>query len=507
METKAKMRLSPSSVARLGIIMIFAVYPLLMINKYYNISDTKYSFFCLVSAACLALCLILLTLKTDFSDPASVVTRIRKQITVPDIAMLVFALVSVISCIGSDYFYAALSGGQGRQMGLVMYLSLSIAFFFISKFYILRNKDFYFLGIAFIIVVVFAVVQFVGYDPFGLIATLTSVRKSTFLSTIGNMNVYASYICVVAPLAMYFFCFESDKKKTLFWHIISCVGFFGLFTANSDSGYIGMALAIVIIFILSAKSESTFRRMWILILSFFIAAGIFKFLSVIYANTIHNITLLTRIATSKYAVMGGVVVSSTVIYVMKLYKPDAKFLKTVQKISVAAVIIAVLGVASLFIYFSFINTEISIGGLEGYLRFNENWGTGRGDLWTKAFKAFSQLPLNKKLFGAGEDTYALLLTDMLGYSEIRIGRSYYDNAHNEFIQHLLSVGIIGLASYLLLAIYAVKTAIKSDCLTKKAVLISILAFLCQSFINILQPITSPFIFVLIALTQCKTETE
>ena len=128
-------------------------------------------------------------------------------------------------------------------------------------------------------------------------------------------------------------------------------------------------------------------------------------------------------------------------------------------------------------------------------------------MWSKGLEAFSQLPLSKKLFGAGEDTYALLLTDKLGYSAIKIGRSYYDNAHNEFIQHLLSVGILGLASYLTLALYAIKTAIKSESFEKRALLLPILAFLSQSFFNILQPITSPFIFVLFALTQCKTKTE
>ena len=502
-----KEKLTPSSVARFGIIMIFAVYPLLMTNKYYNISDTKYTFFCMTSAVCLALCLILLTLRTDFSNSSVIIKKIRNQITLPDIAITALALISVISCIGSDYFYAALGGGQGRQMGLVMYLSLAIAFFFISKFYIVRNSDFYFLSFAFVFIVIFALVQFIGYDPFGLISTLTSVRKSTFLSTIGNMNVYASYVCIVAPLAMYLFCFESNKKKTVFWHIISCIGFIGLFTCNSDSGYIGMGVALVTLFILSTKNESTLKRMLILILSFFIVAGLFKFISAVYTNSIHNITLLTRIATSKYTVMGGVTVSSTLIYVMKLYKPNERFLITLRKISIGAVIAAIITALSLFVYFSFINTEIPLGKLESYLRFNKTWGTGRGDMWYKALEAFSQLPLSKKLFGAGEDTYALLLTDKLGYSAIKIGRSYYDNAHNEFIQHLLSVGILGLASYLTIAVYAIKTAIKSESFEKRALLLPILAFLSQSFFNILQPITSPFIFVLFALTQCKTKTE
>lgn len=504
MELNQKKKLSSSAVARLGIIMIFSVYPLLMTNKYYNLTDTKYTFFCFVSAICLALCLIISTVRTDFSDHKSLVERAKNKISPTDICILLFAFVSVFSCISSDYFIAALGGGQGRQMGLLMNLALTFAYFFISKFYILKNRDFFFLGIAFVGVIALALVQFLGFDPFGLVATLTSVRRTTFLSTIGNMNVYASYICIVAPLAMYLSCFETDKKRMIFWHIISCIGFLALLISNSDSGYIGIGVSFLMMFIISTKSAASFRRMWILILSFFITAGVFKIISVIFEDTMYCLSMTTKIAISKYVVMGGVIMSATIIYIMKLFNLTAKFLKAIRKISLIAVVSAIVIAALVIIYFSFINTEIPLGSLGTYLRFDKNWGTGRGDIWIKSFKVFSELPLSKKLIGAGEDTFALLLTDKLGYSQIKIENSYFDNAHSELIQYLLSIGIFGLASYLMLAFYAVRSAIKSDVIIRNALLIPITAFLIQSAFNILQPITSPFVFVLIALTQCKT---
>lgn len=504
MEKNQKKLLSSSVIARLGVILIFSVYPLLMTNKYYNLTDTKYTFFCVVSAICMALCLIVSTLKTDFTAPKAVYERIKSRISPPDICMFLFAFVSVFSCISSDYFIAALGGGQGRQMGLIMNLALTFAYFFISKFYIIRNKDFYYLGIAFVAVCVLAVVQFLGFDPFGLTATLTSVRKTTFLSTIGNMNVYASYICIVAPLAMYLSCFETDKKRTVFWHIISCAGFIALFTSNSDSGYIGIGVSFILIFIISTKTAESFKRIWILILSFFLMAGLFKILSFIFSDSMYCLAMSTKIATSEYVTAGGVIFSATIIFILKKIKPNDKFLKTVRKISFTAVISAIAAAALTIFYFTFINTEISLGGLGQYLRFDKNWGTDRGDIWIKSFKAFSELPLSKKLIGAGEDTFALVMTDMLGYSEIRIDNSYFDNAHSEIIQYLLSIGIFGLASYIMLAFYAVKSSFKSDSVIKNALLLPIIAFLIQSTVNILQPITSPFVFVLFALTQCES---
>lgn len=507
MELKQKTVAFPSLVARFGIILLFAVYPLLMTNKYHNITATKYVFFCVISAVCLAACLIGAIVKSDFSNPESKISQLKEKTKAEDVTLFIFALVSVASCLSSDYFIAALGGGQGRYMGLMMNLSLVFAYLFITKFYVIKEKDFLFMGFAFIAVITLALIQFLGYDPFGMIATLTSVRKTTFLSTIGNMNVYASYITIVAPLAMYMFCFTDDKKKAIFPYIFSCFGFIGLFTSNSDSGYIGIGVAFVLTFILSTKTDKSFKKMWALVMSFFLIAGLFKILSIIYKDTIYCFTLLTKISTSTYVITGGFLISATVLYIMKQYNPTPKVLKTIRTLSVAAVILAINAAIMLFIYCTFINKEISLGGLENYLRFDELWGTGRGDIWTKAFKAFGELPLRKKLIGAGEDTFALLLTDKLGYSQIKIGNSYYDNAHSELIQHLLSIGIIGLGSYLTLAFFAIKSAIKSNNTMQKALLLPLSAFLVQSTVNILQPITSPFIFVLFALAMCKTKSE
>lgn len=498
---------TPDLIAEIGLIILLGVQPIFMTNKYYNILSSKYVLFCLTSIFCLALCIIISVIKTDFSSPHTVINCIKERITAPDIVVILFAVVSTVSCLNSDYFLAALGGGQGRKMGLVMNLCITFAYFFIAKYYKIKPRTFYFVSISLIIVCSLAAVQFVGYDPFGLIATLTSVRRKTFLSLIGNINVYASYICLIAPFAMYMFCFTKDKIKSVFWCVISCFGFIGLFTANSDSGYIGMAAAFILLFLLSTKSEKSFMRIWILILAFFVAAGAFRFVTIAYQDTLHPVTFLTRIVISTPVVIGGFFVSSVIVYIMRLFNPNKSILRKIRLVFLSLIIaLGMLFVAS-FIYFSFIDTDSNLGSLENYLRFSENWGTGRGDIWLKAFKTFSELPLDKKLFGAGEDTFALVLSDYLGYSEIVNDNSYYDNAHNEFIHYLLTIGIFGVTLYIMLAFYAIKAAVKSENIIKNALLIPIVAFLFQSTVNILQPITSPLVYVLFALTQCNLSTE
>lgn len=504
---RTKKYLSPNFIAEIGLIILLGIQPIFMTNKYYNILASKYVLFCFTSIFCLALCIIISVIKTDFSNPRAIVNKAKEQITSPDIVMMLFAVVSTVSCLNSDYFLAALGGGQGRKMGLVMNLCITFAYFFIVKYYKIKARTFYLISISLIIVCALAAVQFVGYDPFGLIATLTSVRKKTFLSLIGNINVYSSYICLIAPFAMYMFCFTQEKFKSVFWCIISCFGYIGLFTANSDSGYLGMAAAFILLFLLSTKSENSFNRIWILILNFFIVAGIFRFITISYQDTLHPVTFLTRIVISNPVVIGGFFASSVIIYIMRLFKPNKTILKKIRLIFLGLFAIFATAIVILFICFSFFDTETPLGSFENYLRFSKNWGTGRGDIWLKAFKTFSELPLDKKLFGAGEDTFALVLSDHLGYSEILNGNSYYDNAHNEFIHYLLTIGIFGVTLYVMLAFYAIKTAVKSDNIIKNALLIPIVAFLFQSTVNILQPITSPLVYVLFALTQCNLCTE
>ena len=115
----------------------------------------------------------------------------------------------------------------------------------------------------------------------------------------------------------------------------------------------------------------------------------------------------------------------------------------------AIVIICILGVGyALFDVNVQGNTE-RYGALGGYLLFNDDWGTHRGYIWRNAMECFEQFPIMKKVFGFGPDTFGIVLLDK---TQGNIYGQIFDNAHNEYLHYLITVGITGLIAYLVFII-------------------------------------------------------
>jgi hypothetical protein len=77
----------------------------------------------------------------------------------------------------------------------------------------------------------------------------------------------------------------------------------------------------------------------------------------------------------------------------------------------------------------------------------------------------------------------------------------FDNAHNEFLQLLITTGAAGLLGYLLLVVGAMRSVWRGmrKNAAMYAVYLALCAHLAQSFFNIAQPETTPAVFLLLAV--------
>ncbi len=158
-----------------------------------------------------------------------------------------------------------------------------------------------------------------------------------------------------------------------------------------------------------------------------------------------------------------------------------------------------------FIWFSFFDTKKDLGELENYLRFNSHWGSDRGYVWQWLIQFFGFSSLLTKLFGAGPDTTTLIL-----YKYFKVEMSdelgvFYASAHNEYLNYLVTIGLVGTILYLAILILSI-----IKCFRKRrtnaffgAAGLAILAYSCMAAVNISQPITMPFIYLLIAFANQK----
>lgn len=492
---------APSSIATFGVFLLLGLFPLFVTNSYHNITITKYLYFIIVSSTVFAMCLIA-RIATGKSIDISRLNPKSFSVNYPDVFMLLFLLVSAASCISSGYRFAALGGGSGRRMGLIMIFALTFAYFFISKFYILKKKHMAVFGGVFAFSCFIALIQSLGFDPFGLYKKVPETSKVNFLAMIGNVNVFASFVALGAAFAAYMFCREKEKNSSIFWAVVSVMSFFGLFTSNSDSAYISFGI-IYVLLLVTAKNKETFTRLFYHVFLLFFTAGLFTVLRTIKGNGVYELPVLTKYITNYKIIIAGLLISTIIILVIRLTNISNSAIILINKFIIAVLCIAVVSVIGLFIYFSWINTEYELGFLTNYLRFSDDWGTYRGFVWDRLIAAFKALPLPKKLIGCGPDTVALILANAPGgENSVRPGY-YFDNAHNDFLQYLVTVGISGLLAYVMLLATSIHDCLKSESTTKKALAFAIVVFVAQSMLNIIQPITTPLLFVFIALTQCS----
>ena len=107
------------------------------------------------------------------------------------------------------------------------------------------------------------------------------------------------------------------------------------------------------------------------------------------------------------------------------------------------------------------------------------------------------------LLGEGEETVGVLMNQYFKSDKPKWLTVSFDNAHNEFLQYLITQGLIGLLSYLFFVGNAVKSGFKEGSRYQQAAALACVCYLAQSVLNISQSITTPLFFVFLALTQTQ----
>ena len=128
-------------------------------------------------------------------------------------------------------------------------------------------------------------------------------------------------------------------------------------------------------------------------------------------------------------------------------------------------------------------------------------GNHRGYIWRIAIEIYGKFPFMHKLFGYGPDTFGIITVH--GYYDDMISRynEKFDSAHNEYLQYLITIGIVGLFSYLFLLVSSIIEMIKTS--KREASVMSIVyavsCYAAQAVVNIGVPIVFPVMFTLLVV--------
>lgn len=502
----------------LAAILIGDIIPLFLKDGYSKISTGKYEFYVNFTIPALGFILVLVFIMSIVNYKEYKGKSIKDLVSVLDLLVflyIVFALISFILC---DYKDQAVWGYSGWNMGIYSQISFVVLYFLLSRYGKYYKTILLVFCIAAFVAISIGVLHRFMIDPIHVYDGIEDYYKLMFLSTLGQTSWYSSYLCIILPVGIWAYqCFNKRWVRVVSG-IFVFVGFASLCSQNSDSAYIALSIFLMIFFWFALKSYKGIER-FLEILILFFAAVKFMFLGFqVFSNQMEQYDTLSRFLLNSWITWLAlllVVILRTALFIFKnKWSYRGKAIRIVRN----SIYICI----AVFFSFMLFCLVLSITGktpaiLEPitnkipYLRWENEWGNGRGFTWSFTAEMFQNLNIRQKLFGVGPDCYNQGAYNFDGGKLISYwGYSTLTNAHNEWFTAIINFGILGGGLYLAIfvagAVRFLKRAgleMKNDIKNNPSILLGmaacIVTYVGHNTFCYQQILCTPFIFMFLGI--------
>lgn len=505
-----------SLLCHLFIIGLTAALPLYTGGTYWKLGDTKYTLFRNVAVFCLGAWIAISAWQSirgpmlrrvrpggETGKPEErgtgrkeqrAVTGCRQRLSAVDIWVLCYGAAVILSALFSRYQATAWSGYNEWYMGALSQLLFTGIYFFVSRCYDEKQYSLLTGEAAFFVVLVLGMCHRLGLDPLGLLKGFNtdSWEYSHMLSTIGNINWFCGYCSVFAAFSVAAYLKGRARWKRFAAYLVSIMALTMLMIQGSDIGIVLVAVCLFVCMILGVWDAGIFRR------GIALGTGV-SLLLPLYGLLTKLIGLSAREAIPPdgfsrmlvdwqgWWVLAAAGLSLYIGLGRLLRDPGKKRLLRRIAMSIVA-ILALAGVAGVLAF-----------SLRG--SFEGGWGNGRGALWALTLQGFRQGGFLQKLFGVGPDCFAEYMYAAFSQGDIpalggRWSGTVFANAHNEWINHLLNLGVAGTVCYL--GIFA------SAARRYRSYLPGLLALILYGTVSLTgfqQVLSTPFLFLALGLSE------
>lgn len=524
---------------------VFCMFPFYMRSGYVEIGKDKYIFYKAVAAGgfCLIVPLVLLCLAVHLLGAGRRRSRLageaggngreaaweetedawepaehwRGRLSGTDWAVLAYGISVILSYIGSDFRQMAFRGEAGWYMGAAMQLGFVLSYFLVSRFWEYEEK------VLFSFMTAAGVVFFLGLlNRFSIYPIAIEGANISFLSTMGNINWYCGYWSVLFPAGVVLYWKGDRFWLRLLALLFTALGIAAGVSQGSSSAFIVFAGVYGLLFCLSFDRVEAMKRFLRLAVLFCAVCQALRLWRVrrpaaynYYSGTLSDWITLSRIT------LAGMLFLAVIYFFLwraeKKKRLDMRKLKVLRQI---AVLTAVTGIG-VYILLLALNTGTEGGirfmGKLSVLTFNELWGSARGATWSAAAQIYRNIPGLKKLIGVGPDCFASFLYTLPDLAERvsdQFGGARLTNAHNEWLNMLVNVGILGFLSYGGIFISAVSRFIyygekifrgrgKYLCIFG----FSAFAYTVHNMVSFQQILSTPFMFLMLGMGESLLRAE
>ncbi|MBQ7385343.1 MAG: O-antigen ligase family protein [Ruminococcus sp.] len=496
-------------------ILMFTLFPLFLTNYYQSARRDKFWLFVVLTGVVgVAISIILLgqTLGKNSSKGKLEAYKDPFKLNLTDIGILAFLGVTVISAIGAtiaaenpgEAIGKLFLGSYGRNMGLLMILAMTVCYFVVSRYFYYTKYVIYFMFIGMTIMSFVAIVNFYHIDILGIFAKYQSNQnvQVNFTSTIGNKNYLSAMITVALPFSVGLAIATEDRIMRIIAYVSTGLQFMGLLVATSDGGFLGCFAAFAIMLVILSRDMKKLSKFFFCLCLMMVSAKLLWLFDLVMKGNNKGYTSFSEIFVYNNFVFILIPVFAGLAILCSLLKD-----KGIEKFafigSFALVSIGALAIIAMFIYYSAINTESTLGTFTRFFRFDEKWGTHRGYFWIKSFELMGDFNFFEVMFGSGPDTFYNVFAVYFDELLTRFGDSSTNAAHNVYINYLVTVGLTGIASYLLFVGSAIFNSVKNSKTNPLALMCVgvIVAYATQDIVNIANPVNTPWFIMFIALSE------
>lgn len=491
--------------AAMAVFLFVVIYPLFLLHGYVDVLEAK--LLLMKGILIFTFCGIFLLLMTDFCLQKNKKRYLWekgkiffKSLSFTDKAILGLSGSFCISFALSQDKNISWTGLEARGNGMLYYMLMFLLYFVISRYYIpgKRERNWWFVSTN--ILILYALIQFLGFDFLHLFPQNTEGIVTDYLSFLGNTGVFALYITLVLPVALYFSCMIYKKQDTTSEKILFYITFYlccvGILCANCDAAYLGFAAGYAGTAILIAKDIKATKRFWILTAGACLCIKLTDLLFVLCSETVRNVSWMTD-TLLKSPLLGAVAVGSLIIAGLLKEGKSRRY----RSIFITLTVLSVLALGGTFLWFSAFDRITPLGKFENYLRFSDNWGTEKGYIFSRLWYVFEEGNIVRKLFGWGPGMTFPVIQEYFWEEMCERFVYIYDDAHSQWLTLLITGGILGCFWMFTALISATCRVLKNGRIPIWGILL--LVYLAVSAVSITQPITGPFLWLGLGIAEAS----
>jgi hypothetical protein len=492
------------------VVLILIIFPVAVRRYYFDIMTFKYQFYYFTTLIYL-IALLCYDVYSRFFNKKNTKNNFNK-LSLIELSMLCFLVIAIISTLQSDFLYESFWGNEGRYSGCFLLLLYGFSTILVYKNFIYKKWILDVFLISGFLVCAFGITDFFQLNILSFKDYIEPTQFNVFVSTIGNLNTYTSFVALVMGVSTVLYAKETNFIKVLFYYFIMLISFFAIMMGLSDNAYLALGILFGFLPLYLFSTKSGIKRYLFIITTFTSAIYIIGIINKTMYNRIIKIDgILLKLSSFdklSYIVFSLIMLCLLSYIIDYISKNKRDQLGKIWKLA------WFVGLVFLSLSLAYILYDVNIAGniekykaYSSYLLINDDWGTHRGFNWRIGIQDYKKFPMIHKLFGHGPDTYGIM-TRLNNFTEMTTRyQEEYDSAHNEYLQYFITMGPLSLLSYLT---FMVSSGIRMvRCSNSNvgvyAAFYGVLCYAAQAFVNISVPIVAPVMFILLAIGLAGTQ--